>query len=517
MATYYIDSDSGSDSNNGTGTGTAWKTIDKFIDLSTLAAGDKAILRRGRSTAYSSGGAAAVQILAKDGDFNNPIIIEADYGDSWSDFGISSQSYTATFGSKTLTASTTITGISVGDWIYNSTDGDNSKDFAYDVAAVSGSTLTLHLPFKGSTGSGKTLKVMGSAPKFNSGLDTGFSSSAYRNLRIVGRKNWLFQGLHLTLVNQSDDIAGQCILFDQSSLFVFKDCFFRGNNHSGSSMIKVNDDCSEIILRKCRGRSLQSIDSVGTKGAFEGSIYDCLFDGKTNVNYGVYLGTWDDLKIHESEFISHNTADIRLGGGSDRAPELKGRNIKFGATGDNFLMHGNTPFASVKIEDYDNVKGDTQQFSTFNITVTGDPIIQSNTSVKRSNDFSIKVNPPQNLSTNWDFSRIKFFEIPIYATTAARTYKIYFNSSATANWTANPTASELWIEIEHWGHASNNFRTITKSTGTVNFTGSTAWQSLSVTATSAQAGMAYLRAYYAKGKESSKSNLFYVDPLPEVS
>ena len=53
MATYYIDSDSGSDSNNGTGTGTAWKTIDKFIDLSTLAAGDKAILRRGRSTAYS--------------------------------------------------------------------------------------------------------------------------------------------------------------------------------------------------------------------------------------------------------------------------------------------------------------------------------------------------------------------------------------------------------------------------------------------------------------------------------
>ena len=127
------------------------------------------------------------------------------------------------------------------------------------------------------------------------------------------------------------------------------------------------------------------------------------------------------------------------------------------------------------------------------------------------------MNPSENLSTNWDFSRIKFFEIPFYATTAARTYKIYFNSSATANWTANPTASELWIEIEHWGHASNNFRTITKSTGTVNFTGSTAWQSLSVTATSAQAGMAYLRAYYAKGKETGKSNLFYVDPLPEVS
>ena len=65
------------------------------------------------------------------------------------------------------------------------------------------------------------------------------------------------------------------------------------------------------------------------KGAFEGSIYDCLFDGNAVANYGVYLGTWDDLKIHESEFISHNTADIRLGGGSDRAPELKGRNIKF--------------------------------------------------------------------------------------------------------------------------------------------------------------------------------------------
>ena len=49
MTTYYIDSDSGSDSNNGTGTGTAWKTLAKFLDLSSLSPGDKAILRRGRT------------------------------------------------------------------------------------------------------------------------------------------------------------------------------------------------------------------------------------------------------------------------------------------------------------------------------------------------------------------------------------------------------------------------------------------------------------------------------------
>ena len=106
------------------------------------------------------------------------------------------------------------------------------------------------------------------------------------------------------------------------------------------------------------------------------------------------------------------------------------------------------------------------------------------------------------------------FEIPIYATTNSKQYDIYFRPDATANWSADPLATELWIELEAWGHASNNFRKITKSTGVVTDSGN--WESLTVTVAPAQAGVAYLRCYYCKTKEAG-SNILFVDPIPVIS
>ena len=134
-------------------------------------------------------------------------------------------------------------------------------------------------------------------------------------------------------------------------------------------------------------------------------------------------------------------------------------------------------------------------------------------------NVSLKVTPSSVSlqSTNWILSRIKLLELPIYASTASKQYDLYFIPTATADWTADPTAVELWIELEAWGHATNAARKVTKSTGVIDMNGSLTWQALSVTVAPAQAGVAFLRAYYAKPIEASKANSFFIDPIPVIT
>ena len=98
-----------------------------------------------------------------------------------------------------------------------------------------------------------------------------------------------------------------------------------------------------------------------------------------------------------------------------------------------------------------------------------------------------------------------------------QTIVAWFKNNATTDWTANPSADELWLEIEYFNDTSSATKTILKSSGTVNFTGSTAWQSLQVTFTPVTAGNGWVRVYYRKTKESSKSNYFYTDSTFDFS
>ena len=155
------------------------------------------------------------------------------------------------------------------------------------------------------------------------------------------------------------------------------------------------------------------------------------------------------------------------------------------------------------------------------------PVTQSETTTVRSggSSVSVKVTPGTEIGAFPGsyvalLGRSNVYEegfIPIYADTASRTYTFYFKTGATADWTANPTADELFIEARYWGHASNIQRIPIRSTGTVNFTGSTDWQSIALTVQPAQTGLIYMRVVYGKTKESSKSNVFYFDPIPVIS
>lgn len=507
--TYYIDGTNGNDANDGLGTGgaNAWLNLDQFTE-NARSAGDKVIVRRVGGGAIDNG---SDLNFTSDGTISNPIIIEADFDNAWSDRVDLSATATATltFGSKTVTFSSAINGVlAAGDWIYAS--GDDNRLFAYEVVSVSGAgndTVTLYLPYKGGqAGSGKTMYNMQDNPIWNTAAGNfqwNFDTDNF----------WKVQGIHI----RGTDVNGNVEL-DTSIFHEFLDCTFEGNATTSVGILS-NDDTATVYVRKCRfynhsGVNFSIDTTYGNPVDTIARIYDTLFDTGTS---GVHLAKMSQFYLYDSEFKNHTTANVSansITSGDDRGGgSVNGRNNTFSSA---TKVASLSVLQSGKFEDYNNTVSSTL---SNNGLLAGADIIQSETTTVRSggSNKSVKVTPTTSLTTIWDFNALLVFELPIYATTSSKTYEIYFRPSATGDWTNDPTASELWIELEAWGHASNNFRKITKSTGTIDMNGSTAWQALSVTVAPAQAGVAYLRCWYGKTKEGGKTNVFYVDPIPVIT
>lgn len=501
--TYYVDFDNGHDVNNDGSSATKtngdgpWATLDKFTGLA--GAGDICIVRGSMTQTVSSDLA-----FVGDGTIDNPIIIKRDYGDEWSDHANISGTATATlvFGSKTVTYSADISGVlAAGNWIY--VDGEDNKEFAYEVASVVTTTVTLYLPYKGNqAGSGKTTHNMGDNPIWNTvagSFQWNFDADDY----------WKVQGVHI----RGADSNGR-VEIDGADGHIFKDCIFEGDGARYG--IHNTDDAFIGEVLKCRFYNNQHgiRDAFGASG-LRCKVKDCLFDGNNSGGNGAFLiYGFSKFTVEESESKNMAQGDLIL---AENSSFMQGRN--FNLTSATKVDLGDTlADKQVLLEDYGNTLNDTRQF-TSRSSAEDVPIIQSETSTVRSggSTIAIKVIPSTELSINWEFSKIKLFELPIYATTDSKTYDIYFRPTATADWTADPTNSELWIELEAWGHASNNFRQITKSTGTIDMNGSTSWAALSITVAPAQVGVAYLKCYYAKTKEGGKANTFFCDPIPEIS
>lgn len=496
--TYYIDADNGNNGNAGTSTGAAWDTLDQFTE-NARSAGDIAILRGNRTDGYDDG---TDLNFTSDGTIAAPIQITADYGNAFGDRVDLSGTATATltFGSKTITFSADVSGVvAAGDIIYAS--GDAATDFAYEVASVSTTTVTLYLPYKGAqAGSGKTMYNLQNPPHWNDAATADFQL-------VFNTDNfWKIQGL----LTRSTD-AQSTINLTSSIGCAFKDMAFI-NNGSADQAFGGNNN-SFFAIDKCRNANSRAF-IFGFGSTYYIIIKNSL--SASNVTSFISQNSTESYRVIsiENEILGTNYYN---GNSNLSIVDIQSRNDK--ATVTNVVnWTGLVHFNSIKMEDYNNTLGDSRIFYE-HIGATDDTaIFQSETTTVRSggSNKSIKVTPTTNLNTNWDFGKLLIFELPIYATTDSKTYTVYFKTNDTANWTNDPTASELWIELEAWGHASNNYRKITKSTGTIDFNGSTAWQSLTVTVAPAQAGVAYLRCWYAKTKETP-SNVFYVDCLPVIS
>ena len=320
------------------------------------------------------------------------------------------------------------------------------------------------------------------------------------------------QGIHI----RGTDSNGQ-VEIDTAAGHIFKDVIFEGNGNFDIGIL-ASDDTSVNKVLKCRFFSHEDgLKNSAGAGAHWASVKDSLFDRNSASNsVGIADQAWSNNKVEETEFRNHVKGDIEAVAAVQRTAKMISRNLILSST-TKVDVHQSAPFSEYLMEDFDGTLNDTRQLTGFS-TAESTPIIQSETSTVRTggSTISIKVTPSTKLSTNWEFARIKLFEIPIYATTDSKTYDIYFRPTAAADWTANPLAGELWIELEAWGHATNNFRQITKSTGTIDMADTT-WNKLTVTVAPAQAGVAYLRVYYAKTKESGKANTFFCDPIPEIA
>lgn len=500
---YFVDGDAGNNGNAGTSIGVPWLDIDQFTE-NARSAGDICTVRRGTTIDNGSD-----LNFTSDGTKVSPIIIRADNANAFNDDVDLSATATATliFGSKTVTFSADISGVlAAGDWIYAA--GDDADEFAYEVDSVATVTVTLFLPYKGAqAGSGKTMTNMQAAPIWN-------TAAGDFKWNFSNDEMWKIQGIHI----RGTDISGN-VDIDSSVWEVFKDCIFEGNGASDYGIRATDDGCT-VYLSKCRFfNHVDNFESFAGAGDFLATLRDCLLDGNSvGGSSGIRIARWGNVTCIDSEFKNHANADIRADQALGVAQIFLRNCILSSATEIDLRFSVDGGGSSVFSEDHDGSPNVSAQYTPLG-SGASTALIDSDTGTVRSGGGAIsgKCTPSTNLGTKWELGRVLLFEIPFYATTDSKKYEIFFRPTATADWTNDPSASELWIEFEYWGHASNNFRRITKSVGVIDMNGSTAWTALDVTIAPSQIGVAYLRGYYAKTKEAGKANTFFWDIVPVVT
>lgn len=520
---YYISFDSASttncaSTNNGLATTSSFCSLDQFTEVARTA-GDIAFVRRG----YATTTGVTDLNFTSDGTIANPIIISADYDNNWGDFASSSQTYTIAVATSTFTASAAQSQIIVGEWVY--VEGDcsevppntlatalNQCEFAYEVASVASTSIGLYLPYKGNqTGAGKNLRILssttlGSNPQWN-------VASGDFQWNFDTDNHWLVKGMDI----RGTDLNGQVEL-DSSDHHIFFDTIFTGNGASDVGF-GLTDDFSYFVLNKCRvfnddfGINDSTLDHWSRI-----TIIDSIFDGNSIATSAGILGgnssqSSNNVSISDSVFRNYTSGDLdRFGLGI-----IYGRNVSLKSA---IEISSASDYSSFYFEDYDGLMGDNRQ----NLVGAGTNINISlllSTSTLRSGGgpTAIEVRPTTNTTSIWDFNKIKLFDYPIYTNTTSKQYDVYFrNATSTTQFTTDPLATELWIECEYWAHDTNatSTRKIKKSTGVLDFNGNANWQNLSVTCQPTQTGIMYLRAYYAKTKESGGSNIFLIDNTPVI-
>lgn len=514
LATNYFVDFSAAAGGDGLASSTSWNNLDAFTEVARTA-GDMVFVRGGTSTTTEI----SDLTFTSSGERNNPLVISRDYDNIWGDDTNSAQTYTVTTASTTMEASASITDIAAGDWIYvvgdhtqtPATPTPFNKPYAYEVKSVAGTTLTLYFPYQGlSPGSGKTLRVMPDNPIWN--VATGDFQWVF-----AGDDYWHVYGIH----NKGTDAAGQFTLGTGDGIY-FRDVIAEGN---GTSDVGITALQASDIMTKVRVYNVVT----GVQGLAGADLSYFYIDCNSVASARAILATSIIQGMAEATFVNcTNDWTDSSTGQSVYLRNVNGANVYNG-------VNSNIATRRIFIEDEDQTAGVNKYGDNMLSAFTGQlPIYQSTTTNPRVGGaakpmyFDNTNVSTQAYGTSSKASAIQLFGFsscvlvsgcgyPLYIGTTTTTIDVYFASASTAQWTANPTNEELWIEAEYYANTTNNWKTITKSTGTLNFTGSTAYANLTITIKPAKAGTVYLRAYYAKKKEAGKNNVFYMDVKPIIT
>lgn len=495
MATKYVDQVNGNDADAGTKVA-PWLTIQKFIeDVGSwgLAAGDTCIVR-------SNGGSESPgqdMDPAVDGDLTTPITVQGDDGTEWpADLTTLTNTYSVTNGSTAVTASATESELAADDQFKVDSDGR-----WYDVASVSGTAVTLKMRYRGPTASGEAGTMCEPPPK----IDFGAGAYGWKAFRMY----WMHERIWIT--NSSDSYWGAVEV--RAASCIWDNCRIEAN--SGHAPVQMYSGATGLgdgveFLRCYIGAGSSSYGSFfWRKSGAEVTLDDCYL-----ASYGI-VG-WTDI----ADRIHGRLRHVELAGANGQInckteeAWLDCINVVFGSASPIANYRG-SKYVRIAVQDFDGTKRDSRVFTHLD-TADNDPILRRNTGTVRSGgaDSSIEVRPSTYLSTEPDWLRLLALEAYLYLPASSKTITVYFNLPA-ANFTAAPTASELWVELEYLLDATNAGRRVLKSTGTVAADGT--WDPLTVTATPSAAGEAIVRVYYCKTKEGGDSNYFYVDPEPTIT
>jgi hypothetical protein len=176
--------------------------------------------------------------------------------------------------------------------------------------------------------------------------------------------------------------------------------------------------------------------------------------------------------------------------------------------------------ASVFWEDHDGTRENTQIFHQNN---SDDDLAtqetDTGTTFADGPSWSWKILPDSDTGLGGTdlWAPIQIYEYDVYLAAQEYTVTCDVLSDTTANWTADPTAAEFFLEVACWGHATVVLRREYRSTEVPDFNGSTAEQTLSVTCTPSAAGYAKVRLVYLKPQESGKSNIFHANPKIRIT
>jgi len=281
--TYYIDLNAGSDAAAGTSVGTAWKTFDKCYE-NVRTAGDIFIFKWGTTQTGTTD-----VIPISNGNTGLPIISTADWDNAFGNIATPSETGTFTLGSKTVTMSGPGHGIVANDMLWNGTD-DTAMIHACHVESVSGEVITLSLPYLGTAGAGKTVKVGPGMPFWTNAGAFAFTFGTDYNQHISGiRANSADAGgtiqissSNVTLdrcVSSNTAGAGEAVALSSTAAVRLDRCVLTSSGLTAAGVM----DCTagsniEIKRSSITGNPADIIGTFGINLALGGiDVLDCFF------------------------------------------------------------------------------------------------------------------------------------------------------------------------------------------------------------------------------------------------
>lgn len=524
-ARFYIDPGCATPGNGTTvtcsGAGAPLATMRQFTDVARVA-GDVGIVKRGVATTTDPGVAMS---FTTDGTLNAPITLMADYDNAFNNFATSSQTVTAKFGSIYMATSASTTDMFPHQWIYLAGDcyenptatSPNGCQYAYEIEIASSTGIQLYLPYKGNqAGSGKVPRVM----PFIS--NTGIVTGATQIFTLSSDDFWAIKGMDLRSTNTN-------VISVTSSQVSFFDTIIQTD---GVSTASITLSGSYIPFGKFR--------SFG--GTFASTVSESIYyDGLINCNNVASTQAYSQNAIRSILRVSNTTiqnciSDLQIGslsgtsGGSVVFNNVKRRNT--------FSALQSVPIVDYFQDDFGIVGLNSQTSNQISASTVSTTTISTTTAyATRTNGTTLQqyFDPPSGTgntglsSSQFPFSYIKMFEYPFYTTAnTAYTVTAYFLSTSTSQWSVNPvtdstiasTTPEMFIECEFYNDTDDADRQLKRSNtaNDVNFTGSTAWQDISVTFTPIQTGITYCRGWYGKKKETgSAMNQFLMDTKVDIT